>query len=70
MDKYPSLLISIIVVTSFILLDLNTVYVPNSKSLLTINSYSILQNVGFDILDNYNTTLQLHVNCLHTSLDH
>ena len=50
MDKYPSLLISIIVhvVTSFILLDLNTVYVPNSKSLLTINSYSILQNVGFD----------------------
>ena len=48
MDKYPSLLISIIVATSFILLDLNTVYVPNSKSLLTINSYSILQNVGFD----------------------
>ena len=47
MVKYPSLLISIIVATSFILLDLNTVYVPNSKSLLT-NSYSILQNVGFD----------------------
>ena len=70
MDKYPSLLISIIAVTNFILLDLNTVYVPNSKSLLTINSYSILQNVGFDILNIYNTGLQLHVNCLHTPLDH
>ena len=57
-DEYPSLLLSTSVGTICILLHLNTVYIPNSNSLLTINSCSVLQNVGFDLdlMDSITTT--------------